>query len=119
MKPGFFIRLLVCIFFFGSCLYSYLNMQNSVTGLRLRLPRLAKEIEKIREKNTRLRYEIDQFENPEHLIELARHAEFFHLKHPLSREIINCAEGYAVKNSSNTESIVVSVHSHPKLALGR
>jgi hypothetical protein len=96
MIPQFFVRLLCCIFFFGVCLYSYLGKQNIVTDLRIRLPRLAKEIEKIREKNARLQYEIDQFENPIHLIELARHSEFSHLKHPLLKEILNCPEGYAV-----------------------
>lgn len=86
----------VCIVGFSLFLYSYLEEQNSLTKLRFAIPEISKEIKALKEENTRMRYEIDQFENPEHLIELARHSEFSHLRHPLVKEIATMQEGIAL-----------------------
>jgi hypothetical protein len=92
---GVLLRLGVCLGLFGICLYSYLDKQNQVTHLKIRLPELEKEIKLIEEENRRLAYQIDQFENPTHLIELAHHPEYAHLKHPLLREILTVPEAFA------------------------
>jgi hypothetical protein len=88
-------RLGICVAVFGWCLFSYLERQNQVTHLKIRLPELEREIGKIREEERRLRYEIDRFENPSHLIEVAHRPEFSHLKHPLLREILTVPEAIA------------------------
>lgn len=93
---GFIVRVLVCTLFAGLCLYSFLDRQNGVTELHIKLPKLAKELKAIEEENDRLQYEIEQFENPQHLMELARRPEFSHLKHPLFKEILTLKEGSAV-----------------------
>lgn len=93
---GIFIRLLICIFVFALCLYSYTDKQNEVTELRIRIPHVAKQIKTLKEENTRLQYEIDQFSNPEHLMELARRSEFSYLKFPLNKEILLLNEGIAI-----------------------
>ncbi len=82
--------------FAGLCLYSFIDMQNEVTEFRIRLPQLAKEIKAVEEENDRLRYEIEQFENPQHLMQLARRPEFSHLKHPLLKEILTVKEDVAL-----------------------
>ena len=92
---GLFIQLGVCVSVAGFCLFSYLEKQNEVTHLKFRLPELEKQIGAIREENRRLRYEIDQFESPSHLIDLAHRPEFSHLKHPLVREILTVPEAIA------------------------
>ncbi len=92
---GLLIQLGICVCVAGCCLFSYLEKQNEVTHLKIRLPTLEKEIGLIREESRRLRYEIDQFENPTHLIELAHRPEFSHLKHPLLREILTVPEAIA------------------------
>ncbi len=89
-------RVLICIFVFGFCLYSCIDKQNELTKLRMQIPDLVKEIRGIEEENTRLQYEIDQFENPQHLMQLARLGEFSHLKHPLVKEVITVPEGIAL-----------------------
>jgi len=96
MNKPLLLRLLACMFGFSFFLYSYLNKQNELTQLRIQLPLFAKEIKAAEEENTRLKYEIDQFENPEHLIELARRNEFSHLKYPLAKEIVTLQEGLAL-----------------------
>jgi len=93
---GLLLRLGICLGVLGACLYSYLDTQNELTQLKIHLPDVEKEIKILREENRRLAYEIDQFENPAHLIELAHHPEYGHLKHPLLREILTVPEAFAI-----------------------
>ena len=87
-----FIRLLICISFAGLALYKYIDKLNELTELRLTLPVLAREVKEMDEKNLELKYAIDTFESPLHLIELARKPEFGHLKYPSLNEIIQLPE---------------------------
>jgi hypothetical protein len=92
------LRILVCIFFFGFTLASYVEKQNQVTAFKLRIPQIAKEIKLLHEDNARLVYEIEQFESPENLLYLAQKKEFSHLKHPLISEIFTLKEAIALKS---------------------
>lgn len=85
---GLFVRLLICISFAGLLLYKWVDKLNELTELRLSIPVVAKEVKEIREKNLELRFVIEQFENPSHLIEIARRPEYGHLKYPLADQII-------------------------------
>lgn len=91
------LKLGFCLTLFGFSLFSYLNMQNEVTQLKIRLPEVEKEIRLIQEENRRLCYQIEQFENPAHLIDLAHRPEYAHLRHPLLKEILTVPEAFAVK----------------------
>lgn len=100
-NKGPLIRILLCI---GACagfLYLYVDKQNALTQRRLEIPVLAKEIKDLQEENIRLQYEIDLFESPEHLMELSRHSEYSHLKHPMLKEIVTMQQGLALQVSSN------------------
>jgi len=88
MNLGLLVRVFLCIVCLGAFLYAYINQQNTITELRLEIPAVAKELQVIEEENTRLRFEIDQFESPAHLMELARKPEYRYLKHPLAKDII-------------------------------
>ncbi len=88
MNFGIFIRVFLCILTLGSVLYAYINKQNHITELRLQIPVAAKELQVVQQENTRLKFEIDQFENPVHLMELSRLPQYSHLKYPLVNEII-------------------------------
>lgn len=90
------IRLGICVSVFGILLFFYLEKQNELTQLKIQLPQLEKHIAQSREEISRLRYEVDQFENPTHLIELAHRPEFGHLKYPLLKEILTVSEAIAV-----------------------
>ena len=92
---GLLVQLGLCVSIAGCCLFSYLEKQNAATELKIRFPELEREIGAIREESRRLRYEIDQFENPTHLIEMAHRPEFSHLRHPLLREIMTVPEAIA------------------------
>lgn len=76
------LQVFLCILIAGITLFLYIDKLNALTELRLEIPALAKEVKQIQEENIRLRYEIDQFESPIHLMELARKPEFSHLKYP-------------------------------------
>ncbi|HLB52671.1 MAG TPA: hypothetical protein VJK48_03045 [Chlamydiales bacterium] len=84
-----------CIATLSFCLYSYLAAQNDLTGLKMELPTVEKEISLVREENRRLSYEVEQFQSPANLIEKARAPEFSHLKHPLLKEIVTVPEALA------------------------
>lgn len=88
MAMGFLVRLFCCIFILGISLYAYVSKHNVLTQRRMLVPILAKECQAIDEENVRLQFAIEKFENPLHLMELARKPEFSHLKHPLITEII-------------------------------
>ena len=119
MNKGMLLRVVVCIFLFSVSLYSYIDQQNDLTQMRIQAPKLVKEIKAIKEENTRLKYEIDQFENPEHLMELSRHSEYSHLKHPLLKEILVCQEGVALSLPSETKGHVATpVKPKVSLAIG-
>jgi cell division protein FtsL len=88
MNFGVFFRLISCILFLVFFLYAYISKQNTITRLRLEIPQIAKKVESVKAENTRLQFEIDQFENPLNLMEIARRPEYRHLKHPLLNEIV-------------------------------
>ena len=81
-------RIFFCIFIFCLCLYSYIDRQNHLTFLRLEIPQLVKSVQKIKEENERLQYEIDRFESPIHLMEILKNPEFSHLKYPYLKDVI-------------------------------
>lgn len=84
----FVVRLFCCIFILGISLFAYVSKHNVLTERRMRVPILAKELQAIEEENVRLSFAIEKFENPLHLMELARKPEFSHLKHPLVTEVV-------------------------------
>lgn len=98
------VRLGFCLGVLSLCLYSYLNNQNELTHLKIRLPQLEKEIKLVSEENCRLKYEIDRSEGPTRLIELAHRPEFGNLKHPLMKEILTLHEGVALKSDAERTS---------------
>ena len=118
MNKGFIFRLLLCILSVGFSFYSFIDVQNGVTELRIQLPKLAKEIRTINEENERLQYEIERFENPQHLMQLARRAEYSHLKHPLLKEIATCKEGIAAQLPQSPQGEARSVKHILTLAIG-
>jgi hypothetical protein len=83
-------------------LYSYVDKQNDLTRLKIELPKIAHEVMCLNEENKKLQYAIDQFENPLHLMELARSSEYAHLKHPYVKDVLKVQEGLAIKEHNET-----------------
>jgi hypothetical protein len=96
MNLGFLTRLLLSLFCFSLFLYSYLDKQNGLTEKRMLIPNLEKEVQAIEEENLRLQYQIDQFENPIHLMQLAQQSEYSHLKHPYLSDIVELPQALAL-----------------------
>ncbi len=89
------LRLGFCLTLFGFCLYSYLDAQNGLTQLKIKMPEIEREVRLLREENSRLGFEIDEFQSPANLIELGARPEFRHLKHPLLHEVLTVPEPIA------------------------
>lgn len=94
-------RAFLCIGTIGALLYAYIDVQNEITKRRLDIPLLAKELREIKEKNTCLHYEIDLFESPEHLMELASRSEYAHLKQPMLKDVLAFQEAKALDVQTN------------------
>ena len=88
MKKILFAKVLICALSFGGVLYAYLEQQNDLTYLRIELPQLEDVVRILEEENMQLSLEIDRFENPKHLMELAHRPEYSHLKHPTVDEVM-------------------------------
>ncbi len=81
-------RLLIAIVAVGVAVYGYIHKQNALTEVRLSIPTLQRSLKKIQDENVRLQYEVERFESPLHLMELARKPEFAHLRYPSSKEVV-------------------------------
>lgn len=93
-NPSFLlVQVFLCILIAGFTVYAYIDKHNELTELRLAIPALAKEVKQIQEENIRLMYDINQFESPIHLMQLARKPEFGHLKYPYYENEIILLEG--------------------------
>lgn len=88
-----FFRAVICIAAVGFALFAYINQHNQLIDLRRKIPLLSKEVKSIQEDNNRLKYEIDRFESPIHLMELLRKPEFSHLQYVYTRDIIEISKG--------------------------
>ncbi len=88
-----FTRVLITIIFLSTLLYSYINIHNETIELRMEIPVLNKEVKELKARTTKMKYEIEKFESPAHLIELSGKPEFGHLKHPYIDDIILLEEG--------------------------
>lgn len=116
MNVKWIARIALCLAVLGVTLYGHIEKQNQITAMRIQLPETVSRLKAVQEDNTRLRYEIEQFESPEHLIELARHHEFSHLRHPLVKEIVNVPEGLAVNLEPGDQNLPSSRH-NPAITL--
>lgn len=116
MKISSLIKLFFCIAILSVSLYSYIDMQNTLTALRIRIPELSQEVKNIEEENIRLQYAIDEFENPLHLIELAKKHKLDYLKHPLLCEIVHLKEGMALQLNPHVQEDALHVK-QPRIAL--
>lgn len=83
-----FVKMILCLSSIVGMLYLYIDKQNELIELRIQVRSLAKELREIQENNISLQYEIDQFESPVHLMELARTPAFSHLKYPYTKDIL-------------------------------
>lgn len=99
------MRFFLCLFALMGLLYLSIDGQNEITALQMEIPRLSREVRMLNEENTRLEYQIDQFENPHNLMRLARGDHCRHLKHPLLETIFAIPEGLALELRSPQEVV--------------
>ena len=96
MMKDLFFKFFTFILVFGLFLFSYIEEQNKITSLKMKIPKFIKDIEVLENDINKMNYDIDQFENPMNLLELASRCEFSHLKHPLLKNILSLNEGIAL-----------------------
>lgn len=82
MNKSRFFRLFFCFFYFGSLLYCYINKQNTITKLRLDIPRLWVLLRQLEQENVSLSFLLHKIERPDHLMEIAALPEYQYLEYP-------------------------------------
>lgn len=88
MNRGLLLRLLICILAIGGFLYTYIDKQNDLTELKIKVPELAAELRTLEEDNAQLSLEIERLENPTRLIALLKEKEYSHLHYPYLNEVM-------------------------------
>ena len=99
------LRIVICILFLSGCLYSYLDVQNAITDLRIQIPRLTNEVRRIEEENTQFKFQIEKFESPENLMQIAKMSEFSHLKFPVCRDVLTLRQDNLI--TSKEEKVIL------------
>lgn len=69
-----------CLMASAFALYIYIDAHNHLIEMQLAIPPLQKKIRELVAENGRLQFEIDRFESPAHLMQLADKPEYSHLK---------------------------------------
>lgn len=93
------VRVAICLCSVSFVVYAYIDQRNKLTELRRVIPQIEKRAKRVHEENVALKYEIDRFRDPRHLIELAREPQYRHLRFPSSGEVtvLEVGEGHVGK----------------------
>lgn len=102
-------KCIICLLTLGLFSYSYVDRLNAQTELKLQIPQLAKEIERIKQDTIELSYEVECFKNPQHLLQLAKQPQFSHLKFPYAEEIVVVPSGIAKAHFADEKPAQVPV----------
>jgi len=117
-SKGWIVQIAICLVMLGGFLFSYLEKQNELTQLRIYVPKLVKEIRSIQEESVQLSYQIQAFESPEHLMQLASDPQFSHLKYPLHKDVLVLRELPPIENVYACKTNVIPSKVKPTLAVG-
>lgn len=103
MNKSIIFKIFICLFVFGICLYSYIDKQNELTSLKIEIPKVAKEIEDLKQEIKKMHYEVEMFENPAYLMQLIRQPQFGYLKHPFIEDVLTVPRGVALFDEKDKE----------------
>lgn len=67
--------------------YSYLTQQNDLTEMRMEIPELMRDMESLRQEIAVLEYQVEAFQNPRNLLQIAMQNQYRHLKLPRLQEV--------------------------------
>ncbi|NGX28709.1 MAG: hypothetical protein K940chlam1_00895 [Candidatus Anoxychlamydiales bacterium] len=96
MTKNIIFKILICLFSLGIALYSYIEKQNKLTFLKMKVPAVVKEVEALGAEIKKIQYEVEVYENPAYLMQLIRKPEFGYLKHPFVEDVLTMPEGIAL-----------------------
>ena len=89
MNRVWFYRIITGLAGFAAFLYAYVVHHNRVLQLQMEIPKLAKEVREIEQDNIRLRFQIQQFEDPSNLMKTLALREYVHLEYAASSDVYN------------------------------
>lgn len=89
MNRAWFYRIVAGLGCFAAFLYAYVVHHNRVLQLQMDIPKIAKEVREIEQDNIRLRFKIQQFEDPSNLMKTLAMKEYLHLEYAASSDVRN------------------------------
>jgi cell division protein FtsB len=98
-------QVFTCVSLFVFFLLSYLDRQNKVVELQLKLPKIAHEIEKISQENQTLKRKINDFEHPLQLMSFLKEDKYKHLSNYLDQDIVCLARARELIQEEKVEDI--------------
>ena len=98
-------QIFLCIFIFGFFLFCYLDRQNKVTALQLKIPKVIKECEQIAQENQSLKAKINLFEQPMQLMSFLDEKNFAHLSFYVEEDIVCLKEQPPLKKDEKIEKV--------------
>ncbi len=101
-------RIFICISVFGISLFLYLDKLNDQNALKLQIPLIEKEIHELSQQNVELAFQLENFKNPQHLLELAQQPEYSHLKFPFMEEVMIVSERIAQRYENKQDEVEVA-----------
>jgi cell division protein FtsL len=102
MKPTLLAKSVVCLGFLGFSVCSYLSKHNTCMALKMQIPKVMEEIKIIQEENEALSYQIECFENPQNLLNIAKSCQFSHLQFPPLENILAIKKDGILPKTPNT-----------------
>ncbi len=117
MNSKILVQILCCLTVFTFYLYHIIQKQNQINYLSLNLPKIVKELKTLEEENMRLRFQVNSFQSPDHLMQLVKEEQYTHLKMPLLKEVFTFQEGLALNQDQDIYKDQ-SLPREPVLAVG-
>lgn len=99
------LQIFTCLSLFVIFLLSYLDRQNKVVELKLKIPKEQKEIERLVQENQVLRAKIDHLEHPLELMSFLKKKEFRHLSFYLDKDIVCLKAAPQIKKEKKIEQV--------------
>lgn len=117
MRKALLVKLIICFAAFSFYLYSVLERQNYLNYLSYKLPLVEKELKTLEEDNVKLSYQIEEFSDPNNLLQLIKENTYSHLRYPVQQDILKLDEGIALKTKTPYKLKKSLVESHEDMAI--
>lgn len=119
MSRVVYIQAAIIALSFSYCAYSYVHGLNEITKVQLEIPKIEASIQKLKEENATLEYQVGSIENPHNLLNEARSSSFHTYVFPQVDDVIHIALDTSQKREEGQETNKILSHEiHAAILVG-